>query len=63
MTARLSQWLRWSGSDKQLVFLATTRRCWMGWICPTRKFAFAVERNNLGMTRVRPITITPELVA
>lgn len=62
LTARLSQWLRWSGSDKQLVFTAHNPAVLDGLDLSDPEIRlFAVERNNLGMTRVRPITITPEL--
>lgn len=64
LTARLSQWLRWSGSDKQLVFTAHNPAVLDGLdLSDPEVRLFAVERNNLGMTRVRPITVTSELVA
>lgn len=64
LTARLSQWLRWSGSDKQLVFTAHNPAVLDGLDLSDPEIRlFAVERNNLGMTRVRPITVTPELAA
>lgn len=63
LTARLSRWLCQDGQDRQLLFTAHNPAVLDGLdLSDSEVRLFAVERNSDGLTRVRRVGVTPELI-